>query len=234
VTGYSGILAMEADSDATFDGLDQDDYYVWGMQTEVGKFPSSYTPNPGGAGTSVTRTADNLTLDPHTAGTNEFVLPEFFCPTCSANKITIEFDAKGQFSSSVNVPSENALYVEISGNSGTATITRNRVFVIVRATGAVATYLRDDSDVDHIVDAPVDYVDYSVWHRYKAYYDVTDFTTMELWIDGSVPVGAGYTNNAGSATLDITNCMIRIGQRFDGQIRAAFWIRNLKIEPYEF
>jgi hypothetical protein len=51
------VFLLEADDDDTFDGLDQDSIYCWGVQIEEGVYPSSYVPT---ALTTATRLADEL------------------------------------------------------------------------------------------------------------------------------------------------------------------------------
>lgn len=59
------FMPAEADLDHTFAGDDVTiDAYIWGAQVEPGKFATSYIPNPGYA-TTVTRTADNLSIPLH-------------------------------------------------------------------------------------------------------------------------------------------------------------------------
>ena len=224
------IYIAEADNDSTFDGLDQDSIHIYGFQCETGLFPTSYIPTSGG---EVTRNADSMTIDPHVTNETEVILAETYCATCAAKELTVEFDTKCRFSDSSDIGSTRYL-LDIGGNSGTASLTRNNLWVTIDSSGNINSYLRDDSDADHYMLSGADPVDFSEWHTYKVYFDLSDLSRMQMWIDGSVPVGISYGNNLGTAILDTTNILIRIGQNNSASVSSFCWFKNLRINNEEW
>lgn len=230
------IYINEADNDNNFDGLDQDSLYVWGAQFEEGMtFPTSYiltTTAP------VTRTADDITLDPHPAGTNEIVLPEEFCDTCAASKLTVYGEFKCDWSGSADIGSTQRSLVEVSGNAGTAGQQRNRLYLETTQTGALYGNFRDDSSTLHSVYTGADPVDYSNWFSVRLVLDFEDLSRMDMWIaqppeEPESNSGMSYTANTGTATFDTGDTLVRIGQQYNGGIEGHCWTRHLRVVPEE-
>ena len=230
-TGYFLLTIAEADGDTTFTGLDQESFYIWGSQVEASKFPTSYIPAPS-VTVPVSRTADNMTIDPHPASSNEYIIPELFSPTGAATKLTIEFEAKAEFISSTDIGSQKALF-EISGNAGTASATRNRINFWIYIDGGLYFTFSDDADVDHQVNTVVNPVLFNRWVKYKFFVDMSDLTRMNAWVNDS-SAGLSYTNRTGTASFDTTNCLVRLSQLNTGTVGGGFFIRNLRIEPNWF
>jgi hypothetical protein len=61
-TAYCGVQFVSADNSVSVTANGTDGIYIFGGQTEIGNFATSYIPNFGAAGTSVTRAADNISL----------------------------------------------------------------------------------------------------------------------------------------------------------------------------
>jgi hypothetical protein len=224
------IYVADADGSNSFNGANQDSYYIYGAQVEELTFPSSLV-DTGGAG-PVTRTADAMTIDPHPANSNNWILPETICSTCAAKDITIEFDMKCRWSGSSDIPRQYSI-LEVSGNSGTASATRNRIVIYVSSTGRFNGWLRDDSDADHYASSAADPVDFSVWNTYKIYFDTSDLSRLYTSINGSDPTNT-YTGNSGTATFDTTNTLIRLFQTNAGVKDGFCNIENARINNKEF
>ena len=206
--------------------------HFWGANLVESKFATSYIPNSGAATTTVTKTADSMTIDPHPANSNEYIIPELFSPTGVATKLTVEFEMKAEYNSSTDMPSYS--YVcEISGNAGTANNARNRLNVATSSGGRILFYFYDDSLVVHSIESAINTVPYNQWHKYKFFIDLADLSRMDAWIDGS-NTGMTYTARTGTATFDTTNCLLRLGMGNTGGVVNYTWFRNLRISPSEF
>ena len=191
-------------------------------------FPVSYINNDGALTTQVTRTADSMTMDPHPEVGNR-ILPDKFENT---GALTVEFDAKCEWSGSTDINGDRRI-LEISGNSGTASGTRNRVQIYGTSTGRVLGMVRDNGVVDHFAQTvAVDPVNFSDWFSVKMFLDFTDLSRMNLWINKIS--NNTYSNNSGVAVFDTTNTLIRIGQNYLGTVNAFCSVKNLRISPSEF
>lgn len=232
------IYVEDADNSVTFNGLNQDSIYVWGAQLEedAPPFASSYIYTSNTA--PVTRTADDMTLDPHPTGTNEFVLPEYFTPTGPASKLTVYGEFKCQWSSSADLGSADRRLIEISGNGGTASGTRNRFQIIVTtANGQIQSWVRDDADADHYIRTGNNPVNFSQWFSVRAVFDFADLSRIDQWVR-QIPgtesnAGMVYSGNAGTTTFDTTGMHIRLGQNFVGTVNSNCQVRSLRIIPVE-
>jgi hypothetical protein len=218
----------EADADITFIGLDQDSLYVWQFQIEEW-FPTSVTVTTAAAASN---SGDDLTLDPHEADTTNNVLLEEFSATIPYNRLTIQFETKCLWESSSDIGEDRAL-LEISGDGGTASDTRNRVYIYGGSDGRIYATLSDDADADYESKSAVDTTAYNEWFTLKFFLDFSDLSRMNLWINGDSS-GTTFTNNTGTADFDTSGTLIRIGQEYDGTINSFCYFRNLKIQPYEF
>lgn len=225
---------VEALNDAwafSFNGRDQDSFYACHAQLQKNiKYPTSYIPNL--STSTTTRLADSLTFDPHEANTTNYVLPLTFTYAVDArSKFTVRFDMKGSFSSSSNV-SSNRYPIEISGNTGTASTSRNRWFVYVGTDGKVYNYLKTNDSADVVCSTAANPVDFSTWHNYVFTVDLVDGANNKIYIDGIDAVGSAASGT--DKVFDTTNTTIRIGQTYDGTIGANFRIKNLEIIPGEY
>jgi hypothetical protein len=222
------LIVAEGSGDFTFNGLDQDSLFVTNMQGENNSFATSYC-GPTLA-SYLTCTADNLTMDPHSASTNQIVLPELFGPSRpQATKLTIEFDAKCEW---INNNTSSPRFIEISGNSGTAGGARNNLEIHIDAANNFTAVLYSDDTTFHVAIRACAF-DFSQWHKYKLFIDFSDLSRMSAAIDNS-SVGMGYVNNVGTTTFDTTNTLIRIGQLYNGNINQFCKFENLRILPMEF
>lgn len=205
--------------------------HFWGANLTETTFPTSYFPNAGAATTQLTREADDIVLDPHPAGSSEIILPEFFTPAGPANKLSMFLEAKCQYSGSAEMGIARNI-IEISGNTGTASATRNRFRLYVLVTGRIYMVIRDDAEVDHLIQAAIDVIPYNDWFSVRAVFDFADFSRQDMWINGS-NAGMTYAGGTGTGTFDTTNTLVRLGQNLNGTITGSCWIRNLRIAPYE-
>jgi hypothetical protein len=220
VAQYALVVAAESNGDYTFDGGDQDIYYVWGSQVELGSFPTSYIST---TNVPVTRTADNLTMDPHTASTNQYILPTIFFAG-GPSKLTIEFDAKCEFSSSTDA--SQMLFLSI-GDAGAT----DYINAFTLTNGRVYFRFVDFVGTSHDIYSAVNPVNFSSWNHYKYFLDFADMSRSDAWINGS-NAGMTYTNHAGTAVLYTST--IRIGQDHDTYQVSGMQIKNLRILPLEF
>lgn len=220
-TNTPRLYIAEADADITFDGLNQDSLYVWGAQVENSPFPTSYIEVPATA--DVTRTADDVTMLP-CDDVHSCVLPLGFGGAGQADKLTIFFEFKCDWTGSTDIGEDRAL-LEISGNAGTASATRNRVRIWYDlANTRLEAQLRDDADADHEMRDATAY-DFSAWHSVRAVFDLADMSRMDLWVDGDNSATT-YNGNTGAVEFDLTNAEIRIGQEYDGTVNASCKFRK--------
>jgi len=226
---YYYVGAADADASTQYVGANQDSVYAWGAQFEEGTFPTSYIEVPSTA--SITRQADDITMDPHESGTNLIVLPDLFTAG-QADKLTISFEAKCQWSGAADIGTPDRSFVDISGNTGTAERLRNRVNLQVNSDGRLFAFFRDDSSTMHYVRTGADHVDYSQWNSFRFVLDFADLSRMDLWINGNNS-GLTYDTNTGTGVFDTSGTKIRIGQQYNGVVEGNMQIRNLQIIPAE-
>jgi hypothetical protein len=231
--GFTGnedlvVAIAEADNDITFDGATQDSLYVWQAQFENHPFPTSSIAT---VATSQTRQAEYLAIDPHTTGTTNFYIPETYCATCTANRLSIYLEAKCEWSANANMIISHQIF-EISGNTGTASETRNRLGVFGFSDGRIYTIMRDDDDDDHTGFTAVDVADYSEWFSVRYVLDFTDLSRMTMWFNEDSSA-ISYAGRSGADTFDTTGTMIRIGQDYDEEINGFCRVRNLRVNNRE-
>jgi len=217
------VYSAEADGDNQFLGDGSTiNTYVWQAQVEKGAFPTSIVPT---TTASVTRNADSVTLDPHPGGdASQRVLPDKFEPNTNRDKLTVRLDAKCLWEGSADIGEERIL-LSISGNSGTASGTRNRFYMYVAAAGRLFGSIRDDADVDHLVYTAIDPIDFSNWFTVRFFVDFSDLSRIDMWSNGSNS-GMTYIENSGSGTFDTTGTHIRLGQNYAGTVDGNCKIRN--------
>lgn len=203
--------------------------HFWAANLTETTFATSYIPNAGVATSQVTRTADDMTIQPVEPGTNNRILADTYNAAGPASKLTVYLEVKCQWSSSADIGTTREFF-EISGNAGTASGTRNRVILQVHNAGLVQAFLRDDADVDYSIASAVDVVDYSEWFSIRFVIDFTDLSRMELWINES---SIGNGGNSGTASFDTISTMIRVGQRYSTGIDAHCHFRSLRINNQE-
>lgn len=223
------VYSAEADNDNQFlgDGATINTY-VWQAQIEKGSFPTSIIPT---FASSVTRNADDITLEPNPGEPWKQVLADSYGGSGEPDKITLHFESKCRYSASSNL-SASSSQIEISGNTGTASGTRNRFYVIFASDGRIYFTMRDDADVDHQVYTGVDPVDLAEWHTWRFVVDFADFSRMDAWLNDDNS-GMTYSGNSGTAEFDLTDTKIRFGQERDGTVSGNCRIRRPLIESRE-
>jgi len=218
----------------------------WGANLTETTFATSYIPNPGAATTQVTRTADDITLDPHPAGTNEIVLPETFSATGPASKLTVYGEFKCEFHDNTEIK-VNHMLMSISGDTGAgerqADSSHNRVVVYVDAGSQLEASLQDSGGTDHMATTIAgNPVDFDEWFSVRVFFDLADFSRMNMWVQqcpgecyasGEDDSGMTFTNNAGTGNFYTDDTLVRLGQWQDGTVNAYCKIRNLRIVPAE-
>jgi hypothetical protein len=190
-------------------------FAIWGSQTEPLPFMSSYIPNLSTG--STTRTADNLSIPLHQAGTNKDLLPTVFGPLPNqANTLTIEFDMKAEFNNT-NATYDIPVYIStLSGNYARIYNYINYTQMYFEVNGA-----------DYII-YNVSTVDFSKWHRYKAFIDYSDLSRSYFSIDGvHATVYAGTWT--GTKTMDTTGGTVLLSSTYNFHN-----IKNLRINEVEF
>ena len=207
----------------------------WGGNLTETSFATSYIPNAGATNTQVTRTADDMTMDPHPANTNEWVLPEEFCATCAASKITIYYEAKCQWSGSADIGGVSRELLSISPVAGAP-----RISSYVDDVGRLRFIFYDSGAAFNWVRSGADPVDYSEWFSARCVMDYADMSRMDMWIAQPPPpdgvesdAGMGFSGNVGTETFDTSNTLIRVGQEYDGTVSGYCNVRNLRIVPAE-
>jgi len=177
----------------------------------------------------VTRTADDVTILA-CEDVQSCILPT--CgPVGPASKLTVFFEFKCDWSGSTDIGEDRAL-LEISGNAGTASATRNRVRIWYDlANTRLEAQLRDDADADHEMrDATV--YDYSEWHSVRAVFDFSDLSRIDMWVDGDNSA-VTYNGNTGTADFDTDDVSIKLGQEYDGTVNGNCSIKNLRLTAQE-
>jgi hypothetical protein len=224
------IYSADADTDNTFAGdTTTINTYLFGAQVEQFPVPSSYIPTTTAA---VTRSADLLNLDPSPPNATNTLIPETICGTCASSKLTVQFDAKCRYASSTEIasPVTTTSLLEISSTL----VGTNRLRVQITNAGVVGAYLDDSTATTHSSVTAANPVTFNNWFTIKAMFDLADLSRMYMTVGG---YAGAYTlvNNAGTATFDNTTTKIRLLQVYnDGAPIGTCWIRNLRIQPYEF
>jgi len=203
--------------------------HFWGANLTETTFPVSYIYNAGAVATQVTRTADSYTIDPHGANNANIVLPTTFCSTCTASKLTVEFEAKCQFSGVANIGSLVRYLIGI----GDVSSANNNFQLYVSTSGRIYASFTDSIGGIHFGYSAVDVVNYSNWFKIKTFIDLSDLSRMYLAVNGS-SAGITYTGNAGTAIFNTTNNLIRFGSDRTASVFSHCSIRNLRIEPKEW
>ena len=215
------IYTANADIDNDFAGdASTINTYLWGVQLESEGFPTSYIQTTSG---TVSRLTESMLLDPHVASTTQRILPDSYCPTCTATEFTVTFEAKCHFSSSSDLE-EYKMFLGICGTTPTS----NRYVMFLDTDGVIYHYMYGSTL--YWVGSSSDPVDFSEWHKYTGYVDMTDMTKLALYIDDTYSVNSDSGNlSGGSDTFDTTSATIRIGQDYDLVTNTFCKFRNLRI-----
>ena len=220
--------------------------HFWGANLTETPFPVSYIPNAGVGNTQVTRTADDITLDPHPAGTNEIVLPLSFTPTGPASKLTVYGEFKCEFHDNTEIK-VNHMLLSISGDTGAgerqADSGHNCVVVYVDAGSQLEASLQDSGGTDHMATTVAgNPVAFDEWFSVRVFFDLADFSRMNMWVQqcpgecyasGEDDSGMTFTNNTGTGNFYTDDTLVRPGQWQNGTVNAYCKIRNLRIIPAE-
>jgi len=213
------IQSAEDDGDDTFAGdASTVNTWFWNVQVETGLFPTSPIDTTTG---QVTRAADNLTME-ICDDQGSCVLPYDIGDSGEPDKLSFRLRVKCHYTDSGDIGLADMFAFSISGNTGTASATRNRVFLQFTNSGRVYFWVRDDGDNDHYAYSGIDPLDLSEWNEFQVFVDFADLSRMEMWMNGS-STGISYVGNSGTATLDLSDTKIRVGQNHLGTIGGNCW-----------
>jgi hypothetical protein len=135
-------------------------------------------------------------------------------------KLTIEFSAKCQFTSSTdmganrNLVNIGSLYFTNSTalSVGGATATRNYINIYaVAADGKVYADFYSGASTTRRYMNTAAITTYNQWHKYKFYYDFSSLANSNNWVDG-VAGTLDVTSMTGAHAFNITDTYVRIGQ----------------------
>lgn len=188
--------------------------YLSCAQVELGSFPTSYIPT---TTASASRVADNLTISAANVG----------LPATALNNVTVEFDAKCLWSGNTAGPTY-PYFISLGYNA--ATVNALNIFPEA-ATGNFYADIWNIGGTRHRMRVNSVAADYSLWHRYRVYFDFTNLANSTLYIDGVSQTVTG-TNLTGAATFIpvYTNSTIYLGGYNDGTTIQLFGkIKNLSI-----
>lgn len=217
------ISIGDSDTGRIFNGLDQDSLVIWGLQIEQNSFTTSYI---GPVTTvNVARSADYLEMDPYTFDTNQIILPNIFSPIGPTSKITFEFEAKCEFSSSTNIGAYRHLFrINGVGPSG--------ISVYINDTGHIFSEYADIDSVGHYAYTGADPVNFSDWFKVKGFFDFADLSRLNLWVNGST-AGMSYVGNTGTSSFVRTDRVMCVGSQC-GSNYSFCEFRNFRVLPWEF
>lgn len=218
------IYSAPADADNTFAGdASTTNTTLWGAQVELGMFPSSYIAT---TTTSATRTADDLSMDPHEAGTTRIVLPEEFNSTTYADKLTVYIEAKGLYASAADIGVTRRLI-----NIGDSTSANNDFELYVHTDGRVYLSFTDNGGTVRTINSAV-HTFYDSWFSVRVIVDFADLSRSELYVNETID-HATDANMTGTATFDTTDCLLRLGADRQGSVDGFNRIRKLRINLSE-
>lgn len=144
----------------------------------------------------------------------------------ASTRLFVEVCAKAPFSTSD--AATRALFLECSGNSGSADATHNRFGLQITADGKATAYLRDSSGVLHQAQSSANAVRFDQFHTYRIVFDLNDFSASTASIDGSSALIANWTGKTGSGVLSLQDTRIRLGSDLDATVDAGF-IRSIRL-----
>jgi hypothetical protein len=133
-------------------------------------------------------------------------------------KLTIEFSAKCQFTSSTDMGADRnlvnigSLYFTNSTAPGGATNTRNFINIYAESSdGKVYADFYSGASTTRRYMYSAAITTYNQWHKYKVYYDFSNLASSNIWVDGAAGT-LDATMTAAAHAFNITDTYVRIGQ----------------------
>jgi hypothetical protein len=155
------------------------------------------------------------------------ILPLTMSDTTPKTKLIIECECKGQYSSTTDMGATRPLVI-IGGNRGTASGSRNLVYMFAHSNGtSICRLYRDSEASGRDIKGASARTDHNICAHHKWVIDCTDLSISTYHINGVAQTGS--TGLTGTADFDFSDCLIRIGQLQDGTVSAHAEIRNPKI-----
>jgi hypothetical protein len=217
------LMPADADGSHTFNGLDMDSLVYWGGQLEDNTIANNVVQALAYGPTVYIPTTSAAVYAP----AKDRLLPDTFTPTVNS-KLEIEFEAKCEWSSSVNMGSAVVRRLMTIPNTAYASASSVTIFGY---NGRIYFDFNDTVPVNHRVYSGVDVVDYSNWNLYRFLIDNSDLSRMNAWINGSNS-GFTYSANSGTSSASMVDHIIIVGDRLAEPAYCKF--RNSRISPREW
>jgi hypothetical protein len=201
-TIHADIFASHSGTAWTIAGLSGDAFLIWGIQTEPGLHPTSLIKTLTSA---VSRGEEILKYNVAT------LLPSLISGSTGQKKLGMKFVARHLFKTNVDINS-NCQLLELGGNTGTATMTRNRLLTFTHPNNNFYFMLRSDDVVDQSMSTTLKW-DMSQWHTFQFLFDLSNLANSTASIDG-VSLSNGMS---GAKVFDLANVLLRIGGTYADQ-----------------
>jgi hypothetical protein len=144
-----------------------------------------------------------------------------------AKKLTVEFDAKCEYSSATDI-GITRLLLSISGNTGTADIDNNNIRIYAHTDGKFYANFNGNDDATYHYASSAAFTNLNTWKHHRVYLDMSNMANNSYKIDS---VEGTWTGNSGTENFDMTNTFIRIGQDYSGTVSGNCSMKNLRITP---
>jgi hypothetical protein len=141
-------------------------------------------------------------------------------------KLYVEFESKCEYSQTGEIASDCAL-IELSGNTGTASATQNRLAIQAGADGKPYVFFWDTAGDLRYVYLNSALTTWNKWKTHKVYLNLSDLSLSTYLIDGTP--AATFSSMTGAEDLDLTNTLLRIGQRYSGTSEGDCAVRNVRL-----
>jgi hypothetical protein len=162
----------------------------------------------------------------------EGILPPVISNTTTKKKLRITFDAKAEYIGAAEIGGSDGIVLDIAGTVSGSDDSHNRIFGKISTSGKFGFGCYDSAGTVHLGEHTSAQTIFDCWRTYSAVWDFSSMANMAVTVDGSAS-GITLTGNSGTATLDLRNSLIYVGEAFNAPLNADAWIRNIQLSSEE-